>query len=54
MSVGSELPITVRTPTALLAAIDQFRASLHDKPSRPEAIRRVLESVLAQKLQLRS
>ena len=46
-SLSSELPITIRTPEDLLAAIDRFRYSLDDTPSRPEAIRRVLKSALS-------
>jgi metal-responsive CopG/Arc/MetJ family transcriptional regulator len=45
-SLSSELPITIRTPEDMLAAIDRFRNSLQDKPSRPEAIRRLLKSAL--------
>ncbi|MCB1340043.1 MAG: hypothetical protein KDK24_03045 [Pseudooceanicola sp.] len=42
----AELPITVRTPQELLDALDRFRASFEDNPTRPEAIRRVLENYL--------
>jgi hypothetical protein len=46
-SLRSELPITIRTPEDMLAAIDRFRDSFAVKPSRPEAIRRLLDDALS-------
>jgi hypothetical protein len=39
-------PITVRAHPSLLGAIDSFASDQPDKPSRPEAIRRLLRDHL--------
>ena len=40
-------PITVRVPPAQLEAVDAWRATQPDKPTRPEAVRRLVEKALA-------
>ncbi|WP_409411587.1 ribbon-helix-helix protein, CopG family [Brevundimonas sp.] len=39
-------PVTVRLPREQLEAIDAYRRSQDDLPSRPEAIRRLVEKGL--------
>lgn len=39
-------PVNLRLPPDMLAAIDEFRRSLPDIPTRPEAIRRLLAEAL--------
>lgn len=39
-------PVTVRLPRHMLDAIDAFRRAEDDLPTRPEAIRRLVESAL--------
>ena len=42
-------PVTVRLPREQLEAIDAYRRTESDLPSRPEAIRRLVEVGLAPK-----
>ncbi|MCF1461333.1 hypothetical protein FS827_08355 [Agrobacterium vitis] len=41
--------VTVRLPRQMIEAIDTFRKTEADLPTRPEGIRRLLEGVLLQK-----
>lgn len=40
------VPVTVRIPPEQLARLDEWIAVQGDAPSRPEAIRRIIEKVL--------
>lgn len=40
-------PITVRVPPSQLASLDAWREAQPDKPSRPEAVRRLVEKGLS-------
>jgi len=44
---GAGHPVMVRLSDDLLARLDDFRRSADDMPSRPEAIRRLVEKSLA-------
>ena len=39
-------PVMIRMQPAMIAAIDEYRRTLDDLPTRPEAIRRVLADFL--------
>ena len=39
-------PVMIRMQPAMIAAIDEYRRTLEDLPTRPEAIRRVLADFL--------
>jgi hypothetical protein len=45
-ATGVNPSIHLRVPEGLLEAIDDFRRRQPDQPSRPEAVRRVLERAL--------
>lgn len=40
-------PVMIRMQPAMIAAIDEYRRTLEDLPTRPEVIRRILADVLA-------
>jgi hypothetical protein len=44
---GKGTPIVVRLQPPALAAVDEWLAQQHDCPSRPEAIRRMIEQALS-------
>jgi hypothetical protein len=46
---GAAIPVQVRLPEPLFKAIDVYRRAIDDLPSRPEAIRRLVEQALAQR-----
>jgi metal-responsive CopG/Arc/MetJ family transcriptional regulator len=48
-ATGKGTPVQVRLQPTLLARLDKFGAAQSDKLSRPEAIRRLLESALVAK-----
>jgi hypothetical protein len=48
-ATGRDPVTTIRLATKLLAEIDVWAAKQDDKPSRSEAIRRILEKVVAPK-----
>lgn len=39
-------PVTVRIPPVLLAELDEWRAEQHPIPTRPEAIRYIVEATI--------
>ena len=39
-------PVMIRMQPAMIAAVDEYRRSLEDLPTRPEAIRRILADFL--------
>lgn len=39
-------PVMIRMQPGMIAAIDEYRRSLEDIPTRPEAIRRILSDFL--------
>jgi hypothetical protein len=46
---GKGTPITVRLQPSNLAMVDDWASQQDDQPSRPEAIRRMIEQVLKKK-----
>jgi len=46
MSEGKEVQVLVRMPAALAERLDQYRRSVADLPSRPEAVRRLVDQAL--------
>jgi metal-responsive CopG/Arc/MetJ family transcriptional regulator len=46
--------LTLRLPTALRSAVESWARQQNDKPSRSEAIRRLLEVALATKAKSRN
>jgi hypothetical protein len=48
-ATGKGTPVQVRMQPAALAALDKWRASQKDHPSRPEGIRRVLDKMFGEK-----
>lgn len=45
-AIGKGTPVQVRLQPDLLARLDAYRATLPDEPSRPEAIRGMIEALL--------
>ena len=39
-------PVMIRMQPAMIAAVDEYRRSLEDLPTRPEVIRRILADFL--------
>lgn len=46
MNEGKEVQVLVRMPVALADRLDEYRRGIADLPSRPEAVRRILDDVL--------
>lgn len=46
MSEGKEVQVLVRMTTALAERLDAYRRSEADLPSRPEAVRRLVDQAL--------
>jgi metal-responsive CopG/Arc/MetJ family transcriptional regulator len=51
---GQDPVLTLRLPTALRSAVESWARQQNDKPSRSEAIRRLLEVALATKAKSRN
>ena len=47
VTTGKGQPITLRLQSELLAAVDNWAASEDDVPSRPEAVRRLIQRGLS-------
>lgn len=44
------MPVTIRMEREMVRAIDDYRRTLEDLPTRPEVIRRVMEDFLKREL----
>lgn len=47
MAEGKEVQVLVRMSSALAERLDEYRRSVADLPSRPEAVRRLLDEALS-------
>lgn len=47
MTDGKDVQVLVRMPAALAERLDEYRRSVADLPSRPEAVRRLVDQALA-------
>lgn len=46
MRDGKEVQVLVRMPVELAERLDEYRRGVTDLPSRPEAVRRILDEAL--------